>query len=81
MSFFNETRTAYCLLKAKTNNKKLENEADEKGRTRILINRKDTNTLSLLHNEDQSRKDYRDLMIFAMLQFSLFEYILIGFYM
>jgi len=55
LNFLNETRTAYRLLEEK---KKSENETGEKGCTTVLINRKDTNTLSLLHNEDHSTALY-----------------------
>ncbi|CAF1119911.1 unnamed protein product [Adineta steineri] len=55
LNFLNETRTAYRLLEEK---KQLENETGEKGCTTVLINRKDTNTLSLLHNEDHSTALY-----------------------
>ncbi|CAF1240886.1 unnamed protein product [Rotaria magnacalcarata] len=51
LNFLNETRTAYRLSEEKKNS---DNETGEKGCTTVLINRKDTNTLSLLHNEDHS---------------------------
>jgi len=60
LNLLNETRTAYHLLKAKNDkNKQLENEIGNKGCTSILINRKDTNILSLLHNEDHSIALYK----------------------
>jgi isopenicillin-N N-acyltransferase-like protein len=52
LNFLNETRTAYRLNEEKK--KVAENETGEKGCTTVLINRKDTNILSLLHNEDHS---------------------------
>jgi hypothetical protein len=55
LNFLNETRTAYRLSEEK---KQLENETGEKGCTTVLINRKDTNTLSILHNEDHSTALY-----------------------
>ncbi|CAF1014516.1 unnamed protein product [Adineta ricciae] len=55
LNFLNETRTVYRLLDEK---KKLENETGEQGCTTVLINRKDTKTLSLLHNEDHSSALY-----------------------
>jgi len=56
LNFLNETRTAYRLLEEKK--KEQESETGEKGCTTVLINRKDTNTLSLLHNEDHSTALY-----------------------
>lgn len=50
LNFLNELRTSYHLLKSN----QLENEIAERGCTSILINRKDSNILSLLHNEDHS---------------------------
>jgi hypothetical protein len=58
LNFLNETRTAYRLLEEKKKNQQEENETGEKGCTTVLINRKDTNTLSLLHNEDHSTALY-----------------------
>jgi hypothetical protein len=62
LNFLNETRTAYRLLEEKKKflekDQQLENETGEKGCTTVLINRKDTNTFSLLHNEDQSTALY-----------------------
>ncbi|UJR13728.1 hypothetical protein I4U23_000738 [Adineta vaga] len=55
LNFLNETRTAYRLLEEQ---KQIENETGEQGCTTVLINRKDTNTLSLLHNEDHSSALY-----------------------
>jgi hypothetical protein len=54
LNFLNETRTDYHLLKAQEDDQQSENEIGDKGCTSILINRNDTNTLSLLHNEDHS---------------------------
>lgn len=58
LNFLNETRTAYRLLEEKKKDQQVENETGEKGCTTVLINRKDTNTLSLLHNEDHSTALY-----------------------
>jgi len=59
LNFLNETRTAYRLLdEKKKEQQQIENETGEKGCTTVLINRKDTNTLSLLHNEDHSTALY-----------------------
>ena len=58
LNFLNETRTAYRLLEEKKAEQVTENETGEKGCTTVLINRKDTNTLSLLHNEDHSTALY-----------------------
>ena len=57
LNFLNETRTAYRLFEEKKQ-LEAENETGEKGCTTVLINRKDTNTLSLLHNEDHSTALY-----------------------
>jgi hypothetical protein len=54
LNFLNEIRTAYYLSESKKDPQQLENETGEKGCTSVLINRKDSNTLSLLHNEDHS---------------------------
>lgn len=54
LNFLNETRTAYRLLEEKKKDQEPENETGEKGCTTVLINRTDTKTLSLLHNEDHS---------------------------
>ncbi|CAF3015262.1 unnamed protein product [Rotaria sp. Silwood2] len=58
LNFLNETRIANRLFDEKQRIiekcQQLENEAGEKGCTTVLINRKDTNTLSLLHNEDHA---------------------------
>jgi hypothetical protein len=63
LNFLNETRTAYRLLEEKKKlmeqTSQVENETGEKGCTTVLINRKDTNTLSLLHNEDHSAALYK----------------------
>lgn len=58
LNFLNETRTAFRLLEEKKAEEITENETGEKGCTTVLINRKDTNTLSLLHNEDHSTALY-----------------------
>jgi hypothetical protein len=58
LNILNETRTAYRLLEEKKKEQELESETGEKGCTTVLINRKDTNTLSLLHNEDHSTALY-----------------------
>ncbi|CAF1202047.1 unnamed protein product [Rotaria sordida] len=58
LNFFNEARAANRLFEEKKKlmekNQQIENEMGEKGCTTVLINRKDTNTLSLVHNEDHS---------------------------
>jgi hypothetical protein len=59
LNFLNETRTAYRLLEEKKKEQQSENETGEKGCTTVLINRKDTNTLSILHNEDHSTALYQ----------------------
>jgi hypothetical protein len=56
LNFLNETRTAYFYDK---NQQQLKNEIGDKGCTSILINRKDKNILSLLHNEDHSIALYK----------------------
>jgi len=58
LNFLNETRTAYRLMEEKKKEHQIENETGEKGCTTVLINRKDTDTLSLLHNEDHSTALY-----------------------
>lgn len=60
LNFLNELRTSYHILN-KNNEQisQLENEIGDKGCTSILINRKDKNILSLLHNEDHSIGLYR----------------------
>jgi hypothetical protein len=62
LNFLNETRTAYRLKEEKqqglTCDQQYENETGEKGCTTVLINRKDTNLFSLLHNEDHSTALY-----------------------
>ncbi|CAF3661907.1 unnamed protein product [Rotaria sordida] len=62
LNFLNETQTAYKLLEEKqrlnsTNDKSI-NETGAKGCTTVLLNRKDTNTFSLLHNEDHAAALY-----------------------
>ena len=59
LNFLNETRTAYRLFeeektKSTVNKQQFEEEIGDKGCTTVLINRKDTNIFSLLHNEDHS---------------------------
>ena len=50
LNLLNETRTAYRSSKT---------ELGDRGCTSVMINRKDTNTLSILHNEDHSIGLYR----------------------
>jgi hypothetical protein len=59
LNFLNETRTAYYSLKLTNNDQQSENELGDRGCTSVLINRKDRNILSLLHNEDHSIALYR----------------------
>lgn len=58
LNFLNETRTAYRLFEEQKTidekNQQLTNETGEKGCSTVLLNRKDANILSLLHNEDHS---------------------------
>ena len=59
LNFYNETQTAYHLLKEKNAssdqfNTICFNETGEKGCTTVLLNRQDTNVFSLLHNEDHA---------------------------
>ena len=56
LNFLNETRTAYRLSEEKKCAE--ENETGEKGCTTVLLNRKDNDTVSLLHNEDHSTALY-----------------------
>ncbi|CAF0738793.1 unnamed protein product [Rotaria sp. Silwood1] len=62
LNFLNETRTAYKLLEEAQQldlrSEKFLNENGEKGCTTVLLNRKDTNTFSLLHNEDHAAALY-----------------------
>ncbi len=53
LNFLNETQTAHQLLEDKQIN-----ETGEKGCTTVLLNRQDTNTFSLLHNEDHASALY-----------------------
>ncbi|CAF0727730.1 unnamed protein product [Adineta ricciae] len=54
LNFLNETQTAYKLSK----DKQTSDETGEKGCTTVLLNRQDTNTFSLLHNEDHATALY-----------------------
>ncbi|CAF3079823.1 unnamed protein product [Rotaria socialis] len=55
LNFENETQTAYRIHEARQGNYQQEdNENDAKGCSTVLINRLDTNTLSLVHNEDNT---------------------------
>ncbi|CAF3316872.1 unnamed protein product [Rotaria socialis] len=62
LNFLNETLTAQRLFEEKQKldptNEKFINETGEKGCTTVLLNRKDTNTFSLLHNEDHASALY-----------------------
>ena len=58
LNFLNETQTAWKLLQAtgklSTATEPAINETGEKGCTTVLLNRQDTNTFALLHNEDHA---------------------------
>lgn len=55
LNFENETQTAFRLYELeKTNHQQEDNEPGAKGCSTVLINRLDTNTLSLVHNEDNT---------------------------
>ncbi|CAF1370272.1 unnamed protein product [Rotaria sp. Silwood1] len=55
LNFENETQTAYRLYEAEQMNHQQEDEeSGAKGCSTVLINRLDTNTLSLVHNEDNT---------------------------
>jgi hypothetical protein len=62
LNFLNETETAYNLLEENQKlaqiNGQVVNETGEKGCTTVLLNRQDTNTFSLLHNEDHATALY-----------------------
>lgn len=64
LNFFNETQTAYNLSneeeqqKLNSTNEPTVNETGEKGCTTVSINRQDTNTFALLHNEDHATALY-----------------------
>jgi hypothetical protein len=59
LNFKNETQTALGLIeKEKARKEYIEVESGGSGCTTVLINRQDTNTLSLLHNEDSSTALY-----------------------
>ena len=62
LNFLNETQTTYNLLdekqKSDQTNEQFINETGEKGCTTVLLNRQDTNTFSLLHNEDHATALY-----------------------
>lgn len=53
LNFLNETQTVQQLLEEKQTN-----ETGERGCTTILLNRSDTSTFSLLHNEDHATSLY-----------------------
>lgn len=57
LNFLNETKTAYELLQEKQNSKQI-NETGENGCTTVLLNRQDTNTYAILHNEDHDSSLY-----------------------
>lgn len=74
LNFLNETRTAYRLLEDKKKDQEPENETGEKGCTTVLINRNDTKTLSLLHNEDHATALYMTgFLIEADIQSSAYD--------
>lgn len=55
LNFENETQTAFRLYELENaNNQEEDNEMGAKGCSTVLINRLDTNTLSLVHNEDNT---------------------------
>ncbi|CAF4015347.1 unnamed protein product, partial [Rotaria sordida] len=56
LNFANETRTALRLLQEKTidHTQQEKNPSETKGCSTVLINRTDTNTFALLHNEDNT---------------------------
>ncbi|UJR33506.1 hypothetical protein I4U23_020951 [Adineta vaga] len=58
LNFLNETQTAYNLSKEKDKSHEIKDETGEKGCTTVLLNRQDTNTFSLLHNEDHATALY-----------------------
>jgi hypothetical protein len=55
LNFLNETQTAQKLSQT---NEQILNETGEKGCTTVLLNRQDTNILSILHNEDHDAALY-----------------------
>lgn len=57
LNFLNEIKTTYELLEEKQKLSQI-NETGEKGCTTVLLNRQDTNTFSLLHNEDHASALY-----------------------
>jgi hypothetical protein len=62
LNFLNETQTAYHLSDEKQKLAQIKeefiNETGEKGCTTVLLNRHDTNTFSILHNEDHATALY-----------------------
>ena len=54
LNFDNETQTAYRLYQATRTDEPMVDEIGAKGCSTVLINRLDTNTLSVLHNEDNT---------------------------
>lgn len=73
LNFLNETKTTYELLEEKENSIEI-NETGEKGCTSVLLNRQDTNTFSLLHNEDHATALYQTgYLIEADIQSSEYE--------
>jgi hypothetical protein len=62
LNFLNEVQTVYGLLKENQNLDQAKedfiNETGEKGCTTVLLNRQDTNTFSILHNEDHASALY-----------------------
>lgn len=63
LNFLNETKLAYQLIREKkfsnSNTEIGSTENGERGCTTVLLNRTDTNTLSLLHNEDHTSALYK----------------------
>ena len=73
LNFQNETRAAFHLYEAEKLNHQEENN-DAKGCSTVLINRLDTNTLSLVHNEDNSTGLYETAyLIEADIKSSLYD--------
>lgn len=69
LNFLNEIRTAYRLEKESNSN-----ETGEKGCTTVLINRKDQNVCSIIHNEDHAKALYEaSFLVEAEISSSLYE--------
>ena len=69
LNFLNETRTAYRLEL-----ERIENETGEKGCTTVLINRREKDLFSILHNEDHAVALYETAyLIHADIQSSSYD--------